>query len=112
MGRSHSKMKLPNNPLEQIEYNLKRKQKELEKRKKRHEKLKKELKKGKKFKHFGGSGEVNDGDELNGKKCDLRIVDYDKIATNRLRNQLAYDFSSFVLNQLILSMHFYGNCER
>lgn len=104
MGRSHSKIKFTSDPLEKQEYNFKRKQKELEKRKKRHEKVQKALRKGKKFK------QTNDG--VTQKKVDLKIFEYDEIATKRLRNQLDTDFSAFILNQLILSIQFYGNFER
>lgn len=110
MGRSHSKIKVPNNPFEMEQYKremYEKKYREVEKQEKKKkridEKTKKKLENLKQPEppHVPRKSEIH-----------IRESDYDIEAKNRMQDQLARDTQTFVLNQLMLSVQFYGNYER
>lgn len=107
MGRSHSKISEPTNPFEIDKYKrelYQKKYRECEKQ------MKKRKKSEEKLKH-----DVDNSDKLNetekGNK-NFNESDYDMEAKNRMQDQLAYDSQTFVLNQLMLTVQFYGNFEK
>jgi hypothetical protein len=99
MGRSHSKEK-PQNPEEPKKGQTKKEQKQLkvlEKRKRKHEKQSKL-------------------DKLKQPVAPTVIprthMDNDVQAKERIKQQLLNDSETFLLNQLMLSIQFFGNYER
>jgi hypothetical protein len=106
MGRSQSKEKAPNNPFEAELDKSKREQKqkkEIQKRKKLDEKRKRKFEKQSKL------------DKLKQPTAPVvpRIhTDYETQAKSRIKYQLDNDSETFLLNQLMLSIQFFGNYER
>lgn len=110
MGRSHSKIKFPNNPFEMERYKremYERKYREVEKQeqqKKRHnEKNKRNVEN---LEHSGPSSRHQHHHHH------MRESDYDIEAKSRMQDQLASDTQTFILNQLMLSVQFHSNYER
>lgn len=124
MGSSKSKPIVPNNPFEADRERKRKNQEEREKVIKRLEKQK--LKEAKKLKK-----DEKEKKKKPGKK--IKLVDvkqpqpphvprieninfeettYDLAAKQRMINQLGQDTSTFLLNQIMMSVQFYGNYER
>lgn len=116
MGRSHSKINVPNNPFEVEEYKRKIFQKrfrECEKETKFRKKIEdqseikyqKQLKK-QKYRNKQTKTFITEN------PLELNESDYDIESRNRMQEQLAWDSQSFVLNQIMFALQFYSNFEK
>ena len=113
MGRSQSKIKVPNNPFEVAQYKREMYEKdyrEIEQQEKKKKKLEEKSKrkankltnlKAPEAPHVPRKSEIK-----------FKESDYDIEAKNRMQDQLAWDSQTFILNQLMLSIQFYGNYEK
>lgn len=126
MGSSKSKSIVPNNPFEADRERIRKNQEERMKVKKRLEKQKikneKKLKKEKKLALKNNKGKKNK--KLDNVKqpqaphvprienINFEETTYDLEAKERMINQLGQDTSTFLLNQIMMSVQFYGNYER
>lgn len=126
MGSSKSKPIVPNNPFEADRERKRKNQEERDKVVKRIEKQKeKAAKKAKKeAKLLGKKNKGKKGKKLDDVKqpqpphvprienINFEETTYDLEAKQRMINQLGQDTSTFLLNQIMMSVQFYGNYER
>lgn len=113
MGRCHSKVSEPNNPFEMEKYKremYKKKYRECEKQLKRRKKSDEKVKDTATSNRRGRQREESAPTSTRPKQ--FSESDYDMEAKNRMQDQLACDSQTFVLNQLMLSVQFYGNFEK
>lgn len=113
MGRCHSKISEPNNPFEMEKYKremyekkYRECEKQLRRRKKSDEKLKRDASTSNR------TGRHEDHTQSSTRSKQFSECDYDMEAKNRMQDQLACDSQTFVLNQLMLAVQFYGHFEK
>lgn len=114
MGRCHSKISEPNNPFEMEKYKremYEKKYRECEKQ------LKRRKKSDEKVKRDTATSNRTDRDREefappSARPKQFSESDYDMEAKSRMQDQLACDSQTFVLNQLMLAVQFYGNFEK
>lgn len=109
MGRSQSKVKMPNNPWEAEQY---RRQMHEQRRNEIENDLKRQKKAEKKRMKKGTKLDVLKTPQPPTRPTKETDADQDVIAKRRMQNQLALDSQSFVLNQIMLSIQFYSNYRR
>lgn len=114
MGRCHSKISEPNNPFEMEKYKremYERKYRECEKQLKRCKKSDEKVKRDTATSNRTSHQQMPTQSSTTRPK-QFTESDYDMEAKNRMQDQLAYDSQTFVLNQLMLAVQFYGNFEK
>lgn len=127
MGSSKSKPIVPNNPFEADRERKRKNQEERDKVIKRLEKQKEKAAKkakkeakllGKKNKGKKGSRKLDDVKQPQPphvpriENINFEETTYDLEAKQRMVNQLGQDTSTFLLNQIMMSVQFFGNYER
>lgn len=114
MGSSNSAPKIPNNPIEVEQFKIIQRIKYEKQRKKELEiKLKLQKKEERKNKKKNKK-KLKDTKPPIPPHVTRKIeeTDYDVEAKKRMQDQLAQDSQLFLLNQLMLSIQFYGNYEK
>ena len=109
MGRSNSKEVYPSSTADES-LSKTRKTKKVLKEKRKSEKL--SNKKKRKSKLNDCQPTIAPHVVRKGSKVHLDEKDYDAEVKRRMQDQLAFDSDIFVLNQIMLSMQFFGNYER
>lgn len=122
MGSSKSKPIVPNNPFQADQERKRKNQEERDKIIKRLEKQKEKA--AKKAKKDAKLSKKKKGKKLDDVKqpqaphvprienINFEETTYDLEAKQRMINQLGQDTSTFLLNQIMMSVQFYGNYER